>query len=326
MQVGRANLHQGHAHFARQKPRQGRFELRVGKEEDRLSIEQMSLPCQCLPGALSSRCNRGLESIGGNIPGLRGGSQPGGGAFFSKRKQRVESNSTARFKRTRRIGQKGLCQQKSCVGTHRRIFARFSRRKESHRPDANFIEQPLELVFNNVGQGAHDQERRLGFIARRHGRDQSSQTGIFPLGEGGLDAAPRVVENPDGGFKLPRKALGGTRQIELDHLRRARPDQKQKLDIGAPFEQTGDHLVEFGIGIGQPSKVALINDCRREPGFRKNHDARSRLDQMGAGSRTYHQKKRVLNLAVQPDDAREAAKDLALAALAKNWDNGVHAD
>jgi hypothetical protein len=43
-----------------------------------------------------------------------------------------------------------------------------------------------------------------------------------------------------------------------------------------------------------------------------------RLDQVRAGARAHHQEEGVLDLAVQPDDAGEAAEHLALAALAQH--------
>jgi len=43
---------------------------------------------------------------------------------------------------------------------------------------------------------------------------------------------------------------------------------------------------------------------------------------VGAGPGTYDQKERVLNLAVKPDNAGKAAKNLALAAFPQDWNNG----
>jgi hypothetical protein len=40
---------------------------------------------------------------------------------------------------------------------------------------------------------------------------------------------------------------------------------------------------------------------------------------MRAGARSDDQKKRVLDFAVQPDDAGQAAENLALSALPQNW-------
>ena len=210
------------------------------------------------------------------------------------------------------------------IRTHRRILARLSGRKKSDGPDAERIEESLELVFNDVSQRADDQQIGLNVVACWHRRNQSREAGIFTLGEGGLDPATRVVEDPDGGFELPRKSLGGTRQIELDHLGRAGPNKKQKLDIRATLEQPGDHLVEFDIGIGQSGEVPLVNDCRGKPGLCKNHHPCGRLNQVGAGPRTHDQKECVLNFAVKPDDAGQAAEDLALAALAQDWDHRAH--
>jgi hypothetical protein len=43
------------------------------------------------------------------------------------------------------------------------------------------------------------------------------------------------------------------------------------------------------------------------------------LQQVRAGPRAYHEEERVLHFAVQPDDAGEAAKDLALASFFEDW-------
>ena len=44
---------------------------------------------------------------------------------------------------------------------------------------------------------------------------------------------------------------------------------------------------------------------------------------MGAGARAHHKEEGVLNLAVQPDDAGEAAENLALAALLHHGGGGA---
>ena len=47
-------------------------------------------------------------------------------------------------------------------------------------------------------------------------------------------------------------------QIELDHFRRARADEKQQLDVGAPLEEPTDDAIELVIGVGEAGEIALL--------------------------------------------------------------------
>ena len=107
----------------------------------------------------------------------------------------------------------------------------------------------------------------------------------------------------------------GAAQVELDHLGRAGAHEEQELDVGAALEQPGDHPVELVIGVRHAGEVALLEDRRGEARLGEDHDAGGDLDQVRAGARADHQEEGVLDLAVQPDDPGEAAKDLALASL-----------
>jgi len=104
------------------------------------------------------------------------------------------------------------------------------------------------------------------------------------LGEGGFDAAARVVEHAHGGVVDPVLALGGARQVELDDFGRAGADQKQQADVGAARQQLAHHAVEFFVHIGQACQVALVDDGGAKAGLGKDHHARGRLDQVGAGA------------------------------------------
>ena len=182
------------------------------------------------------------------------------------------------------------------------------------RADAHLVEEPAELILDDVGKRADDQERAL-VTGLRQFRNHGGEAGILALGEGGLDAAARVVQDPDVGRELPAQALGGTVQIELDHLGRAGAHEKQQLDVGPPLEQPCDHPIQLLVGIRHAGEVALLEDRRGEARLGEDHDAGGRLDQVRAGARADDQEERVLDLAVQPDDAGEAAKDFALAPL-----------
>jgi len=69
------------------------------------------------------------------------------------------------------------------------------------------------------------------------------------------------------------------------------------------------------MGIGQAREVTLVQDRGREARLGKDHHTGRRLDQVRAGARADDQKEGVLHLAVQPDDAGQAAEHFALAAL-----------
>ncbi len=117
--------------------------------------------------------------------------------------------------------------------------------------------------------------------------------------------------------------LGGAIKIELDDLRRTGADEEEHANVGAALQEAGDDAVEFFVGIGQPGEIALLEDRGREPRLGKNHDAGSGLDEVRACARADNEEEGVLDLAVQPDDAGEAAEDLALSLLAQNRAGGA---
>ena len=82
-----------------------------------------------------------------------------------------------------------------------------------------------------------------------------------------------------------------------------------------------DDGVEFGIGVGEAGEVLLLDDGGGEARLGEDHHAGGRLHEMGAGARADDQEERVLDLAVHPNDAGQAAEDLSLAALAQD---GAH--
>ena len=118
-------------------------------------------------------------------------------------------------------------------------------------------------------------------------------------------------------------AFGRTRQVELDDFGWARAHQEQQTDVGSARQQLADHAVKFFVYIGQTGQITLVDDGGAKAGLGKNHHARCRLDQVGAGARAHHQKESVLDFAVQPDDAGEAAKNFTLAAFDQRHDVGT---
>ena len=87
---------------------------------------------------------------------------------------------------------------------------------------------------------------------------------------------------------------------------------------GRRASSCADHAVELLVGVGEAGEVALVDDRGGEARLGEDHHAGGRLDQVGAGARADDEEEGVLDLAVQPDDAGQAAEHLALAALAQD--------
>ncbi len=124
------------------------------------------------------------------------------------------------------------------------------------------------------------------------------------------------------GACLASSSAGSARQVELDHLRRTRPDEEQQLDLGPAGEQAVDDAVELLVGVGKPGEVALLDDRGGEARLGEDHDAGRRLQQMGARPAADDEEEGVLDLAVEPDDPGQPAEHLALAALAQHRRQG----
>ena len=99
------------------------------------------------------------------------------------------------------------------------------------------------------------------------------------------------------------------------------PTRNSSLMSGRRSSSRVDDAVEFVVGIGQAGEVAFVDDRGGEARFGEDHDAGGGLDQVRAGARADDQEERILDLAVQPDDAGQPAEHLALAAFAQ--DSGI---
>ena len=188
--------------------------------------------------------------------------------------------------------------------------------------DAHRAEQPHELILDDVGERAddHERRRRIGFLGgqRRHER---RQRGVLALREGGLDAAARIVEDADGA-EVAVEPRGGAAEVELDHLGRAGAHEEQQLDVGTAREELAHHAVDLVMGVGKAGEIPLLDDGRGEARLGEDHHAGGRLDEMRAGARADHQEEGVLDLAMQPDDAGEAAEHRMLAAIVTRLQGG----
>jgi hypothetical protein len=69
--------------------------------------------------------------------------------------------------------------------------------------------------------------------------------------------------------------------------------------------------------VGQTGQIALVDDGGGEARLSEDHHPGSRLDQMRAGARADYQEKGILDLAMKPDDAGQAAENFALPAFAQ---------
>ena len=173
----------------------------------------------------------------------------------------------------------------------------------------NASKSRAELVLDDIRQRADDQQgarRSRSFLRQR--RDERGEAGVFALRERRLDAAAGIAENSDTRRVKPRLPRRRALQIDLDDLGRAGADEEQELDVGPALEQAADDAVEFVVDVGDAGEVAFVEDRRREARLGEDHDAGRGLDEMRAGARPDDQEERVLNLAVQPDDARSARK------------------
>jgi len=81
------------------------------------------------------------------------------------------------------------------------------------------VEKSPHLVFDHLGQGADNHQRRVP--TRGHFRHERRQARILALRERRLDAAARIGENANARRVDPAESLSGTGQIQLDHLGRA---------------------------------------------------------------------------------------------------------
>ena len=219
----------------------------------------------------------------------------------------------------RGFGQERLGQQETHARADGRNLARTPWREEGDVLDSHGGEQAAELVLHNIGQDADHEE----LLARSRGRrrrlfQQGGKTRVLPLREGRFDPAAGIVQHRKARAVAARQALSGAGKVELDHLRRAGPDKEQHLDIGTPSQQLIDHAVELVIGVGHTGEIALLHDGGGESRLGEDHHAGGGLDQMRAGAGADDQKEGVLDLAMQPDDAGQAAEDFPLAALAQD--------
>ena len=316
VQIGRAHFQGRHAAFAGQKAGQRNFKLAVGEEEQGAVPQRCGLGRNGFAGARTGGFGSGPENGVRHAEFVSDGPQPKGRAFFTKGEGGRNVARAPAQQCLAGVGQEGLGQGENRVRPDGRHLAGPARGQHADRGNAHRRQQRQRLIFHHIGQRANQQQfARL--CGGKH-RDHGGQAGILALREGRLDARAGEVQHPHV-RRVPRSLpLGGLRKIQLDHLGRAGADQEQLPDIGAAGQQAVHFAVQLGLGIGQPGQILFLKDRRAEAGFGKDHHPGCGLQQMGTGAAAHYQKEGILHLAVQPDDSRQAAEHLALAALAQN--------
>ncbi len=182
--------------------------------------------------------------------------------------------------------------------------------------DAEVREEARELVLDDIGECADDEQRRGGVACGGgQGRDERGEAGILALRERRLDAAARIAQHTHARCASLRLALRGTGEVDLDDLRRAGADQKEKLDVGATRQQLVDDAVELVVDVGEPGEIALVENGGGEARLREDHHAGGGLHEMRAGAGADDEKEGVADLAMQPDDPGQAAEYFPLSAF-----------
>ena len=189
--------HDPHRHFAREKARKRRLELRVREEEDPLAGERVAIMGERLLRARARRGRYCVETRLGDAEGFRCGAQPERRAFSAERKRRLDPAGAALLQRMRRVGEEGLREKKRRAGADRRQVGGAAHGEEANRRDAQHVEEAGELVLDDIGERADDQQRLRGIFGGSGGSvgNESGETGVFALRERRLNAAARIAQN-----------------------------------------------------------------------------------------------------------------------------------
>ena len=321
VQEGRADLDRDHAAFGGEEAGERDFQLAVREEEDAAAVQRLSHPGDGGGGAgAGGGCYR-LEPLVRHAEGVGDGAEPGGRPVHAEGEGRGDPGGAPAGERGMGVAEEGLGQGVDRVRPDRQRIVGAAGGQEAHRADAEAVEQRARLVLDHVGQRADDEQ--LARVRPGQARHHGGEAGVLALRERRLDPAARVGQDRDVGRVDLRQPLGRARDVELDDLGRAGPDEEQAAHVRAPVEQFGHHAVEFVVGVLQAGQVALFQDGGGEARLGEDHHAGGRLEQVRAGAGADHQEEGVLHHAVQPDDAGQAAEHLALAAFAEDGSVGA---
>ena len=323
VQEGRSDLDRRHAAFAGQEAGEGNFELAVGEEEDRLAGQGLGGGGNGLFGTGARGGDDGVEERGVDVELGGEDAEPFGGAFGAEGEGGGQVARAAALQGGVSVAEKRLGQGEDGVRADGGQVGVAAGGQAADGADAEGLEEGEGLILDHVGQCA-DEEEFAGFGLRQDG-DHRGEAGVFALGEGGFDAGAGVVQHADMGGVLDAHAFGSPVEVELDDLGRAGADEEQLADVGAAGEEAVNLAVKLGLGIDEAGEVFFFEDRGAETGFGEDHHASGRLQEVGAGAAAHDEEERVLHLAVQPDDSRQAAEHLALTALLENRSVGAAA-
>ena len=245
-----------------------------------------------------------------------------GRAFVAEREGRGDARCAPRASSARAVSaRKGWASRKRVFGPTAGSIGRPARRAGSAPGRCRSARTARANWSSTTSASAPTTSSEAGAsAAARQPGHQRGQAGVLALGEGGLDAAAGVVEHPHAAARSAALSrCGGARQVELDHLGRAGADQEQHAGCRGGARAGGSTTrSSSSLRVGQAGQIALVDDGGGEARLGEDHHAGGRLDQVRAGARADDEEEGVLHLAVQPDDAGQAAEHLALAALAQH--------
>jgi hypothetical protein len=208
--------------------------------------------------------------------------------------------------------------QRRCSG-RRRVASALRGGQHPDRADAHLRQKRQRLVLHHVGQRADEQ--KLPRLGRRQPGTMAARQASSPLGEGRLDARAGVVQHPHMRRVDLRQPLGGAGEVELDDLRRAGADEEQLLDVGAALSRRSTSRSSSSWASAMPARSPSSRIAVPKRGSAKIMTPAADCSRCAQVREPTTRKERVLHLAVQPDDAGQAAEHLALAAFLQ--DGGV---
>ena len=171
------------------------------------------------------------------------------------------------------------------VWTDGQVGVGAAHREEMHRADAERVKQTRKLILDDIRKRANDHQVRSRIRAFvRKGWNERRETRVLALREGRLDPAAGIGQHAD--LRSVDRGLPGrgALEVDLDDFRRTGADEEQKLDVRPALDETSDDPVELVVDVRDPRQIPLAKYRRRKARLSEDHDARSRLNEMGAGS------------------------------------------
>ena len=142
-----------------------------------------------LYGASTRRSDDALEIGCAHIERIGGGAQPIGRTLHSEREHRIEPHRAAIFQRHCCRAKERLGKQIARVRPDGRKSIGPASGEDMYRTDTQLVKQTEELVLDNIGQCADDQQLGACRCRDRAFRNQCGEAGILPFRKRRLDAA-----------------------------------------------------------------------------------------------------------------------------------------